>query len=331
MRLLPLAALLLAGTAPPALAQEAGVNQRVDRLEREMRAVQRKVFPGGSQQYLEPQIGAPATPTPAPVDNGASSPVADLTTRVSSLEQELARLTGQIEQNGYRLRQMDEQFARFKADAETRLNTLEGGTPAIGAGTGAVVRPGAGTFGAAAGAAAPAPARTGTAAGPPPFGPAGRAPATSAAAPPALAEAPPEAAPVSTGDAGEDAYLAGYRLWEQKKYVEAAASLRATVEKYPNHRRASYAQNLLGRAYLDDGQPAKAAEAFYANYQKMPRGERAPDSLYYLGQSLMALKPAKSADACKVYAELIDVYGEKIAQPLKDRVAKGRADAKCGA
>ena len=121
--------------------------------------------------------------------------------------------------------------------------------------------------------------------------------------------------------------MAGYRLWTDKKYPEAEAALKAVVARYPKHKRASYAQNLLGRAYLDDGKPAMAAEAFYANYQKMPRGERAPDSLYYLGQSLERLK--KPAEACKVYDELGDVYGATIAEPLKGRVAKARADAKC--
>ncbi|WP_156680985.1 YbgF trimerization domain-containing protein [Sphingomonas profundi] len=300
MRLALIAALLLAGSAAPVFAQEAGVGQRVDRLEKEMRAVQRKVFPGGTQQFLEADIGRPAA-TPTPTGVPASSPVEDLSARVSSLEQELARLTGQIEQNGYKVRQLEEQFARFKADADARLNTVEGNAPPT------AITPGRQSPSAATPVA--------------PATPPGRA-AAEPAAPPA------ESASV---DPGEDAYLAGYRLWEQKKYAEAATALKDVVAKYPKHRRASYAQNLLGRAYLDDGKPGLAAEAFYANYQKMPRGDRAPDSLYYLGQSLMSLKPAKAADACKVYAELIDVYGEKIAQPLKDRVAKARADAKCGA
>lgn len=304
MRLLLIAGLLLAGTACPALAQEAGVGQRVDRLEKEMRAVQRKVFPGGSQQFLEAQIGAQPAPQ-ADVGVPASSPVADLSARVSSLEQELSRLTGQTEQNSFKIRQIEEQFARFKSDADSRLNAVEG-APSMGGGLGGATSP--------------------------------RLPPPSAATPVGPARTPfagdpipaPETASNSV-DPGEDAYLAGYRLWEQKKYGEAETVLKAMVAKYPKHRRASYAQNLLGRAYLDDGQPAKAAEALYANYQKMPRGERAPDSLYYLGQSLMALKPPKMADACKVYGELMDVYGEKIAQPLKDRIAKGRVDAKCGA
>lgn len=123
--------------------------------------------------------------------------------------------------------------------------------------------------------------------------------------------------------------MAGYDLWAAKRYPEAVAALRDVVAKYPKHRRASYAQNLLGRALMDDNKPANAAEAFLENYQKMPRGERAPDSLYFLGQSMMKLKPPRTDRACQVYAELIDVYGEKIEQSLKDRVAKGRADAKC--
>ena len=83
--------------------------------------------------------------------------------------------------------------------------------------------------------------------------------------------------------------------------------LKTVVEKYPNHRRASYAQNLLGRTYLDDGKPALASVAFYENYQKRPKGDRAPDSLAYLGQALIQLKKPK--DACKVYDEFGDVYG----------------------
>src|SRR3546814_3709104 len=72
-----------------------------------MKAVQRKVFPGGGSQYFEPQIApAPATPTPAP-GTPASSPVADLMARVNALESQLATLTGQTEQNAFKLRQLE--------------------------------------------------------------------------------------------------------------------------------------------------------------------------------------------------------------------------------
>lgn len=294
MRLALFAALFLTGMAPASAQQPApALDGRVGKLEKEMRAVQRKVFPGANPQFFEPEI-PPPQPSAAPGGTPATSPIADLSGRVDTLEQELARITGQIEQNTFKLRQLEEAMAKLKGDAEFRLNALEGHP------------------------AAPAPAPGGAAVLP--------TPPVTAPAPLAVAPAP---AATASGDPAEDGYLAGYRLWEAKKYPEAAAALKAVVAKYPKHRRASYAQNLLGRAYLDDGKPAMAAEAFYANYQTMPRGERAPDSLYYLGQALTQLK--KSAEACKVYDELQDVYGATLSDYLKTRVAKGRTDAKCAA
>ena len=131
----------------------------------------------------------------------------------------------------------------------------------------------------------------------------------------------------ATDDPAEDAYLYGYRLWQGQFYPEAQVQLKKVVATYPKHKRASFAQNLLGRAYLDEGKPSLASIAFYDNYKKMPDGERAPDSLYYLAQSLMKL--GKPADACKVYGELGDVYGARISTTMKADITRGRTEAKC--
>ena len=56
-------------------------------------------------------------------------------------------------------------------------------------------------------------------------------------------------------------------------------------------------------------------------------GERAADSLYFLGQALVALK--KPADACKAYDELQDVYGEGVRDYLRQRLPAARTAAKC--
>src|SRR3546814_4773570 len=82
-------------------------------------------------------------------------------------------------------------------------------------------------------------------------------------------------------------------------------------------------------AYLDDGKPALASVAFYENYQKRPKGDRAADSLAYLGEALIQLK--KPADACKVYAELEQVYGASLSNGLRGMMDKGRTRAKCTA
>lgn len=310
MRLPLMAAFLLLSTAPIALAPlkaQADLDGRVNKLEKEMKAVQRKVFPGGDSRFFEPEIQPPA-PSGTPAGVPATSPLSDMTERVNALESELQQLTSQVEQNGFKVRQLEEQMNKMRADTDARFNQLN---PAASAGAAAAPLGGLSTSAAASSVAAPPPVVT-----------------TPAPVAPAIAPAgPADGAASSSADPGEAAYLAGYKLWADKKYPEAEASLKDVVAKYPQHRRASYAQNLLGRAYLDEGKPALAAEAFYANYQKMPRGERAPDSLYFLGQALVQLKKPK--DACRVYGELQDVYGATLSSSLRDRVEKARADAKC--
>ena len=307
-RLRPALALLLVFTCAPVLAQSRpSLDVRVDRVEKELRAVQRKVFPGANPAFVEPEIAAPP-PSAIAAGTPAGAPLTELTARVDALERTVAQLTGQVEQAEHRLTLLSEQAAKDRGEFDTRLKQIEA-------------------------AAAPPPAVSATIAlAPSEDEPLARTPAASRSPrplptpriTPRTDEATPEPA---TGDATENAYLAAYRLWADKKYPEAEAALKGFVARNPKHRRASYAQNLLGRSYLDDGHPATAAEAFAANYQTNPRGERAPESLYYLGQSLMKLN--KPTDACRVYDELNTAYADKVPDSLKTRVTTARKDAKC--
>lgn len=288
-----------AAAIPGAALAQSSVETRVGRLESEMRAVQRKIFPGGSGGYIEPEIRAPEAQQEM-AGAPATGAMDDLTQRVTSVENQMRTLTGQIEQNQYRLRQLEDAFAAYRREVDAKL---------------------------AAGASTPAAAQADE--------PAAEAPPPRATRPAAATAAPTgergtKVAAVErpdTGDAPEDAYMYGYRLWAAKLYPEAEAQLKKVVATYPEHRRASYAQNLLGRSYLDEGKPSLASIAFYDNYKKRPEGERASDSLYYLGQALTRLN--KPADACKVYGELIDVYGAKISAEMKNNVERARTSAKC--
>ncbi|HEX7877605.1 MAG TPA: hypothetical protein VF489_13590, partial [Sphingobium sp.] len=107
----------LVALAPSAAAQNVTVDVRVDRLEKEMRAVQRKVFPAGAP--LEAEITRSTTPAVAP-GVPSSSPVADLTARVGALESQLASMTGQVEENSFKIRQLEEAFNKYKAEAQSR-------------------------------------------------------------------------------------------------------------------------------------------------------------------------------------------------------------------
>ena len=125
----------------------------------------------------------------------------------------------------------------------------------------------------------------------------------------------------------EAAYDKGFRLWEAKKYDASIAALKAMVTAYPDDRRVSWANNLIGRDLLDKGEYRSAADVLLANYRANKAGERAPDSLYYLGQASMKL--GQPGQACKAYAELENAYGTTIRPALRTLLPAARAEAKC--
>lgn len=294
--------------AVPAAAQQTSreqqLNRRVERLEQELRAVQRRVFPGGN---VEPEISS-VVPDAAQPGLPATSPVADLNARVDALERQLASLTGQAEANENRIRQAEESLRGLREATNARLDVLER----------------AGAPGAGGSAESAQPVRSG-----PILSTNVPAPGTNVVVtPPAASSSTATPSPTGQGvDEAEEAYNAGFRLWEQKRYVEAQQALSAMARTYPRHRLASWARNLEGRAYLDEGKPATAARIFLANYSDNPRGERAADSLFFLGQSLARLN--KAADACKAYDELQDVYGQTMRDYIKQRLPAARSQSRC--
>jgi len=309
MRFHLIAAATLAGVAMPAAAQRVETpEKRIERLEQELRAVQRRVF---QDNMVTPEIG-PATAAPSPTGVPATSAVADLTARLDSIEGQLRALTGQAEENSNRLRQLEATASRMQESVGARLDALEKTASAPQA--------------PAEAAAKPAGSRSGGRRDAPVLAADGAVPDWVPAGGEGSSSAPPGPA-ATDGKGAEAAYNAGFKLWEQKRYADAVEALEAVVRDYPGDRWASWAGNLAGRAYLDDGKPTAAARAFFANYQANPKGERAADSLYFLGQSLMALK--KPADACKAYDELQDVYGKTMRDWLRQRLPAARAEAKC--
>ena len=273
----------------PAAAQRRGPSpeERIGRLEKQVRQVQKQVFPKG-----QPADTAGFSDDPA----ATQSSVGDLGGRIDSLERQLTDLTRASEENGQRLSVMEADLARLRADQETRFRAIETG--------GAAAEPGA--------AAAE---------------PDGVAESDVPPAPKPKVETSNPRPASGTADAGEQAYDQGFRLWEAKKYDQSITTLRSMASSFPSHRRVSWANNLAGRALLDKGQPRAAAEALLANYRANPKGERAPDSLFYLGKALVKL--GQPTQACKAYGELSDVYGSTMRPALKAMIPAAKAEAKC--
>ena len=305
------AAFALVGLAPAdAQRRQPTPEERIERLEKQVRQVQRQVFPKG-----QPADTAGFTDDPAATITLTNQ----LTNRLDAIEQQLAQITRASEENGNRLSTMEAELARLRADQDRRLRTLEsgGGTTTSG-GTGA-------DDGAPV---SDEPAAEVVADEPP--APLVSRPKVETKRPPSPARTVTSAKPgdVNFETGGEEAYDRGYNLWNSGRYDEAITALRAMASSFPGHRRVSWANNLVGRALLDKGQPRAAAEALLANYRSNPKGERAPDSLFYLGQALMKL--GQPAQACKAYGELQDVYGATMRAQLQQQLSAARAAAKCG-
>ena len=289
---LPLAALTVFALSPATAQKRPTPEQRIDRLEKQVRQVQKRVFPRG-----EPADTAGFSDDPAATQASVNS----LTNRMDAVERQLADILRQAEENGNRVGTMEAELARLRAEQDQRLRALESAPAGSG-------EPAASTD------------QDEQSEAPPP-----------APRPKVETRSEPAAAlPEATGDEDADAeaaYDAGYRLWTAGKYDAAIKSLQAMAKKYPDHRRASWAYNLAGRAMLDKGQYRSAAETLLANYRRDPKGERAQDSLFYLGQSLVKL--GQPSQACKAYSELEDVYGASLRSPLKASLPNAKAEAKC--
>lgn len=274
---LSIVALSLLIATPAAAQRQPTPDQRVERLERQVRQLQGRIFPGG-----QPVSTAGLSDDPA----ASQVVVTALSNRLDSIERQLGAIQQGVEASNGRTAALEAELARLRSDYDARLRTIERGRASAGGA-------------------------------------------------PVLTQVPPlpqavATTPAATGNVeadGEAAYDVGYQLWTQKRYDQAITALRAMTSSFPGHRRVSWANNLAGRALLDKGEPRAAAEALLANYRGNPRGERAADSLFYLGQALTALK--QNTQACKAYEELEAVYGTGMRAELRSLLPAAKSRAGC--
>ncbi|MFC3098470.1 tetratricopeptide repeat protein [Alteraurantiacibacter palmitatis] len=306
---------LALGTVPQAAwaQSQPSADQRLQSIERQLRALQRAVFPGGDQRFFEAEITAPSANAPTPSANaptpGALTGVLD---RLEAIELQLARMTEATEINQNALMQMETRLAALEQRAASApvaqaLPTLPAPSASASASASGGAASGAVTAPAAAAAAAPAAA----------------APAPSAER---LARVQAVLKP-ATADPGDDEYVYGFRLWEAQLYPEAQQQLALFLERYPNHPRVTFGRNLLGRAYLDAGDPRRAATFFFENYQANKQAARAPDSLLFLAESMIALNDTNRA--CIALAEFGETYPALATGRLAQQYDAARGRVRC--
>ena len=310
---------LVATVVPmPAAAQS---NSRLERIESQINALQRAVFPGGDERFFEPEIRPEAAQPRDTSPQATTSALTDVLARLDAIEGQLSRLTAATEVNENAL-----------TSVETRLSDLEtlaasisaSGSASGGAGSGAVQ--GSGSTGPSG--VIPVPGNGGSAS----LAPASGSGTANASAPTQGGPSPERLAAVqaiakpATGDEGDDEYVYGFRLWDAGFYPEAQQQLALFVERYPDHWRTTYGRNLLGRAFLDAGDARAAATHFFENYQSDSSAARAPDSLLYLAEAMISMGDTRRA--CIALAEFGDTYPALAAGRLADQYGNlnGRVD-----
>lgn len=308
-------ALSVAVTAPvPALSQDEVSEARVRKIESEIRALQRKVFPGGDARFFEPEINTAQQPEAGTPPATSTTAVTDILARLDAIEGQLQQLTATSEENRNAAALLEERVARIEASLNPPAPEETPPAPAL--------------LPAAAPTLAPTPAAT-------PPRTAELPPARPAASSPPAAQGPSAdrlagvqaITKPQTEDPGDDEYTYGFRLWNAGYFPEAQQQLSLFLEKYPNHSRATYGRNLLGRAYLDDGKAREAAPWFLRNYQVDKQAARAGDSLLFLAEAMIALGDTNRA--CIALAEFSETYPALATGRLQSQYDANRQKVKC--
>ena len=290
------AAFLVPVLAAPALAQDAA---RIERLERAVRDLQGVVYSVEGNRPAQPR--APIGQT----GQGGAGPDAGTVVRMAELEEEVARLTGRIEELTFRLAEQQRQL-------DTVMQVLSG--PVDGASAEAGAEGGAAPSGDGMSLAEQAARLSG------PDGPRD----LSAGEP---ASAPAQQRVELPADA-DDAYELAYEALLAGDYDRAEAAFEAFVEVFPDAVQTPEAKYLLGEIYLATGAYAEAATLFLDHVRTYPDDARAPEAYLKLGTAFARLD--RTEEACKVFAAGTAKFPD-MAASVKARYAAEQGKAGCRA
>ncbi|MFQ5348739.1 MAG: tol-pal system protein YbgF [Rhodothalassiaceae bacterium] len=289
-------ALVVAG-GPAAAQSHDDLADRVRAIEKQLQAVQRRVFTPDTT-YFPRQTGTPPAGTGAAPQ--ATPLLADLAVRVDALERQLRELTGRIEEVQHQNRTLANRLARFEQDIGLRLQAIESAGPAAAAGENRQPAETASTGDRAGQASPPGLVETRTPEAAAALLDRSRGPAAATATP------APSAPAVAEGSDPEKDYEAAYALLRRGQIAEAEQAFRAFLAAHPDHPLAGNAQYWLGETYYVRRDYARAAQAFLTGYQDFAKGPKAPDSLLKLAMSLAAL--GQTGDACAAFDQLETSY-----------------------
>ena len=230
---------------------------RLNQLDNQVQTLNRAVYRGDKD--AQAAVGAG-------VAGADASSAASNDQRMTAIEEQQQKLTGQLEKINFDLQQIKDRLDHVQADTEQRLHAVEhGAVPA----SGAVSAPEAAPSEPAV-ATTPAAGTLGT-----------------------ISEG--NASGGNTGPA-EALYEEAFKDVRDQKYDDGEAKFKQFMKQYPGHPLSANAEYWLGETYYVRGQYKEAARTFAQGYQNYPKSGKAEDSLFKLALSLGRLN--KKDDAC---------------------------------
>lgn len=280
-------ALALAGSVTNASAQS-DVDNRIRRLENEIQTLSRAVFKGDV---------APPSTSSFSVDGGARQDqvaAANMNVRLNQLEAQLRQLTGQIEEQNFKIRKIENQLQQasvlaqqpqaqnqkqFASSPQTQIQTPQPPMEKQYGRSAANVPPQAQNYIAQQ---MGQPHQLGS-----------------------IRQSPDGSDVVNTQNPTY-LYDTAFAMLQQGDYDGSARALQQFLVTYSTHPLASNAQYWLGETYYVRNNFEEAAKVFATGYQKYPTSAKAPDNLLKLALSLSNLN--KNEEACVTLTQLKTEY-----------------------
>ncbi|HYZ41489.1 MAG TPA: tol-pal system protein YbgF [Stellaceae bacterium] len=325
--------LLVVTTMPGSVAysQDRAVQERLDRLERDLSMLQRQVYRG----------------SPSAVVGPGSSAAVDVELRMDRLETQMRDLTGRVEDAVNGVEQLQRRMEQINSDIDTRFSQAQAqprgamsdshasASLADSAPTGTIamrppspVHPGRSNRTGdltPPGTLVPPPPDPGPATGglsspgPSQFG------SEIATAAPAAPLRPRSTGALPAGSASEQ-YNIAFGLLKQANYSAAEDAFKAFIAQHPKDPLASSAQYWLGESYYERGRYTEAASAYAEGYKNYPKGSKAPDDLLKLAMSLAHAN--QKQNACVALAQL-DRDFRNPGSAIRDQAAKEKKRLGC--
>ncbi len=270
-------------------------------LRAQIQALQNQIGRGGGSSYGG---GYP----PPPASAGANDLVAQLLSRVSTLEDQVRQLRGQVDQTQNQVQRQGADLGKRIDDLSFQAQNPPGGLPP------------------ATGAVPPRPMSP----QPPSLQPAPLQLQPGAPSPGSFSGVPPPGQPPApTGPVKRTPELAmqeGNAALARRDYATAEQAAREVLNNYRTSPRAYDAQFLLAQALIGERQYSQAAIAYDDTYNRARKGAHAPEALLGLANSLIAINERKAA--CDTLTKLRMEYPTP-RPDLRDEIAAASQRSGC--